>query len=228
MIQVLETVFGVLVLVALPVRGWYRSKQRQFFNVPAYLAETILLSLFLLLLLYLNHVQLQTLGLRLSPWPQFMWHCILGATVVIGLDFGTLFVLRANRDREFKVEQEQAFPGDPLPIVVVCMFSAFWEELCFRGVPLYLSGRGFWPPLVAVVLSSLVFALQHLREGITRAAYTGFYGVLFFVIYLATRDLGATMVAHVTGNMFASLYGSREYRKRNQEIYHGFDVSQLP
>jgi len=196
--------------------------------VPAYVAETTLLTLFLLLLLFLNHVPLQTLGLRLLPWFQFVWHCVFGVAVVIGLDFGALFALRTKRDSAFKVEQEQVFPADTLPIVAVCILSAFWEELCFRGLPLYLAGPGLLRVLVALALSSLIFALQHLREGIGRAAYTGFYGVLFFVIYLATRDLGATMVAHASGNMFASLYGSREYRKRQQHVYKGFDVSQLP
>jgi CAAX protease family protein len=79
--------------------------------------------------------------------------------------------------------------------------AAFMEELVFRG---WLTARlaesigpvhSAW--VFAVVLSSMVFGLSHLYQGLSGMLATGISGLLFGAAYLATgRNLWGAILAH--------------------------------
>ena len=88
------------------------------------------------------------------------------------------------------------------------------EELCFRGCILGLLERRF-PPRVrvlgggiglALILSSLAFALIHLpKAGDPRALATFFPGLLFGWMRSATGSIAGSVVAHAASNIWVRL-----------------------
>lgn len=71
-----------------------------------------------------------------------------------------------------------------------------WEEPFFRGyLLLRLKGIGTGP-LVAVVASALLFALEHLYQGMLGVAVAGVAGLVLALVYLWRRNLTAPMALH--------------------------------
>jgi membrane protease YdiL (CAAX protease family) len=80
--------------------------------------------------------------------------------------------------------------------------------------PLVTMGTRTVSLLAVTVGSSFIFALQHLRRGPGAAAYAGFYGILFSILFVVTGNLLSVTVAHAGGNLFVTFYTSRESQRR--------------
>jgi membrane protease YdiL (CAAX protease family) len=117
-----------------------------------------------------------------------------------------------REDGKFLATFVNAIPkrSELIPFIPVCIVGGFWEELCFRGVALSLVPHNAWGMMCGVLGSSVVFAAQHLRRGIAASLYSGGYGILFSLLYLASGNVISVMVAHATGNMFVAAYGAHQ------------------
>jgi membrane protease YdiL (CAAX protease family) len=88
-------------------------------------------------------------------------------------------------------------------LLIMALLPAFAEELFFRGsmqrVLLRLSGK----PWVAILVSSLVFALLH--NTFTKIIPIFTLGIMLGIIYHFTRNLWYTVIIHFINNAFAVL-----------------------
>jgi membrane protease YdiL (CAAX protease family) len=88
-------------------------------------------------------------------------------------------------------------------IVVLCLFTGYWEEGFFRMYFLTVCGRAGIEKYVSVLISSLVFAFCHYHEGIPGMVNAGIAGVLLSVIYLKTESYHGPALAHSAYNILA-------------------------
>jgi membrane protease YdiL (CAAX protease family) len=89
--------------------------------------------------------------------------------------------------------------GAGLMFLLVAGAVPFFEEVLFRGV-LYtwLDARlGLWP---AVLLSSALFGLAHLRTGLATAAATGAAGIVLALAFHDSGSLWAPVLIHAVNN----------------------------
>jgi membrane protease YdiL (CAAX protease family) len=215
----LEALFALVVLIALPVRAWRRYRRGSSPSPrAAYLGETALLTAALAALLWRRGVPLTAIGVQ-PPFvgARFAADVFLCVTAVIGLD-GVSLLLATRRARPVAVRPALPRAGvfaDALEaqraggwFVAVAIAGAVWEELCFRATLFSFVPQNPWELALGVACGSLVFGAQHLRNGTPGLTYAAFFGVLFSCLYLITRDLPAVVIAHVAGNLFAGLYAA--------------------
>jgi membrane protease YdiL (CAAX protease family) len=89
--------------------------------------------------------------------------------------------------------------GAVLMFLLVAGAVPFFEEVLFRGV-LYTwleSRLGLWP---AVLLSSALFGVAHLRTGLATAAATGAAGVVLALAFYYSGSLWAPILMHAINN----------------------------
>lgn len=102
-------------------------------------------------------------------------------------------------------------PGRPmghatLPIALlatVVPFRAFAEEVVFRA---YCTTRlidAWGSRAAAVTVGSLAFGVGHLYEGLTGALAASLVGVVYASVFLRTRSIWPSTVAHIAYNIFA-------------------------
>ena len=216
----IETLFALVVLVALPVRAW-RRYQRSAPPTPTarYLLETLLLIGVLAVLLWRREVPLDAIGLRPESVPRFLVDLVVCVGVVVGLDLWSFRrqsrrIRRAAAHPALRASILQAPGGACVDVlaagrglwafVAVTSVGAVWEELCFRATVFLLVPATPAGVLLGIVGGSLAFGAQHLRNGPSGMAYPCFFGVLFSLLYLATGDLVAVIVAHAAGNILAA------------------------
>jgi membrane protease YdiL (CAAX protease family) len=89
--------------------------------------------------------------------------------------------------------------GALLMFLLVAGAVPFFEEVLFRGVLFtWLHSRlGLWP---AVLLSSALFGLAHLRTGPATAAATGAGGVILALAFYGSGSLWAAILIHAVNN----------------------------
>ena len=93
-------------------------------------------------------------------------------------------------------------PGGLLKfLAIIWITAAFFEELYFRGflIPsiagIFKNSRAGW--IIAVVLSTLFFAMAHSYQAISGVLYTGLAALFLAVIFLAHgKNLWIVMIAH--------------------------------
>lgn len=106
--------------------------------------------------------------------------------------------------------------GEILLFALVCLLTAIFEELLFRGFlfPLCLArlshaGNGAWGRVLAVLLSSAVFGLGHLlnlavgaalSDTLLQVGYSFLVGAAAAVLLLHTRNLSVPILFHAVYN----------------------------
>ena len=212
----LAAAYALLVVVAIPAVEWSRVRRGMpLRSVRVSLARMVLLSTGLLLVLRVNDVPLEAVGLSIGAPASFLFATTLCTGVVIGLDIASFAVARAAFERGSLAASaavvQQIPSGHDIPwFALLCVISAFWEELFFRGVALGLFERSTWP--VVLGASAIIFALHHLGRGRVGAIYSFCYALLFSALYLVTGNLISVMIAHAAGNLFTSTYTARRLR----------------
>lgn len=213
MTKVLEAflIFGVTVLPLAKV--WRTHNALRRFQIVAYLFEKVFLLASVFLVVRLNSIPLRNVGFF---WPlprELFFHLSVTMGVIFGLEAVALAAARKNFARTSVADVSASRPQGILAILAVCSVGAVWEELCFRGVPRYLAGHKPGWILIALIGSSIVFAWQHISLGLQGVGFAAFYGIVFFLLFLATGDLTAVMVAHAAGNVFTLTYGAKRHRQ---------------
>jgi len=216
-VSLLSIGFALIVVVVMPLRAWLRLSRKSPAPSPFItIVETVTLIIVLLFLLRYEGVSVAAVGLARTTVDQFLISAAISTAVIVGLD---LLALLLSRSAALRTEDEHGaavrkqITTNSLPqgkellgFVPVVLITAIWEELCFRGVALYLAPPTVFGTVSIIALSSTLFALHHLRRGITAAAYSGFYGVLFSLLYLGVGSLPPVIFAHAFGNLFVALY----------------------
>ena len=80
--------------------------------------------------------------------------------------------------------------------------GSIWEELVFRYLPFALFGERTWLLLGAIIVSSVLFGLQHLGIGSRQVAYSCALGLFFSLLVWATGSIWSSLAAHFVGNAF--------------------------
>jgi membrane protease YdiL (CAAX protease family) len=216
----LEILFALLVAVALPVRAWYRGRRRAPPTpLVRYVAETLLLTVALAALLWHRAVPRSALGLETRTIAASAVDVVFCLFVVVGLDLWSLWrAMQRLRDVAADGQASTAALhatggtyGDALSagralaaFIVVTIVGAVWEELCFRAVVFALLPRTMVGVPIGIAAGSFIFGAQHLRNGPSALVHSSFFGVMFSLLYLATNDLVAVIIAHATGNLLAA------------------------
>jgi CAAX protease family protein len=93
--------------------------------------------------------------------------------------------------------------GGWLTVLMICVIGPLLEEVLFRGILL----RGFishYPPLVAIIASSLLFALVHFNMYQIPGAFV--VGCFFSWLYYISRSLWPCLIAHSLSNLSAYIF----------------------
>jgi membrane protease YdiL (CAAX protease family) len=91
--------------------------------------------------------------------------------------------------------------------LAVAITAGFCEELLYRGFLVGYAAR-VMHPLVAVLVTAVVFGFGHLYQGMDGVIQTGIAGLIAGVIYLVTRSLWPCILIHAIvdiGGGFAGL-----------------------
>jgi len=126
------------------------------------------------------------------------WLHLLANGAVLLVLFGALARFHQPALERFLHNSEQSFEFGQSPLalqaVIVVLLAPLAEELLFRGVLLHRFGRRFGLGR-GMVIASALFGVLHMNP----IAITVF-GVLLSVLYLRSRSLWATTLAHAINN----------------------------
>lgn len=134
----------------------------------------------------------------------------------IGVRLAVVVLTMANQavyETGVSANDQMLFSGDPdliSPISNIAFFIMmgfavpFLEELVFRGIfhHLFFKAESFWWPLV---LSSLIFGLNHLSSNIIEALMYIIIGVALYLAYRRRRNLKDAILLHMMNNGFAAI-----------------------
>jgi len=179
-------------------------------TLPGFLIATVSTDVALLGLAYVRAVRPGLLGLAALGWGRISAERLasaglLGGVALFGLSAATQLLLRP-----FGIHQDQldsflwirGLPPAEFAVIVVAgaVAAPIAEELFFRGF-VYQSYARRYPPLVAAVLSAVLFALLH----VNLAAFLPIFVMGLFLAWLFQRtgSLVPGMVAHGLNNAIA-------------------------
>jgi membrane protease YdiL (CAAX protease family) len=148
-----------------------------------------------------------------TPGRQILW----GATG-LGLTYGWMLVsvvvisavllLHPSLQSDLMRREEliELLPHTLWRIIVLMIPVAISEEIFFRGLLLPYLRRitGYW--WVAVLISTIVFAALHFQQGIIGIIQISGVAAIFAVIFIYSRSLLATIVAHFGFNVGQALF----------------------
>jgi membrane protease YdiL (CAAX protease family) len=123
-----------------------------------------------------------------------------GALLLTGaVVWGLSFLLPAGEFPITKPEGAAAWMG----IVLLCLFTGYWEEGVFRLYFLTICDRAGMNRFASVLVSSLAFAFCHSYEGMLGMVNAGTAGVLLSIVYLKTGSYHGPALAHAMYNILA-------------------------
>lgn len=116
-------------------------------------------------------------------------------------DFGPFIRLRQSQIDLFA---QSSIKFTPARIIALSLAAGIGEEMLFRGfLQNWLSG--FAPPIVAILIASLVFGLLHARTALYAVIATAI-GVYLGVLYVATGSLLTPITTHAVYDWIAFEY----------------------
>lgn len=209
--MIIEAAFGSVVVVGMPLRAWLRRVRAAPVRFDRYVIETVGLIGVLAWILWRRDIPLRALGLAIESYRDFALDLALCLLVVVGPDATARHIV-ARTSRVDGLPEPDPLVRDVLAgrhavrsFVAAMVVGAIWEELCFRATLFLLVPQTPGGLLLGTAAGSLVFGAQHLRSGVRRASYACGYGVMFSVLYIATANLVAVMIAHAAGNLLSAL-----------------------
>lgn len=97
--------------------------------------------------------------------------------------------------------------GMLLQILSAGILGCIVEEISMRGVT-YLRMKRYWGKSKAILWSAVVFGLYHMN--VVQAVYAFVLGIFFAWVYERYQTLWASIVAHMSANLFVILLGSSQ------------------
>ncbi|MGD9347527.1 MAG: type II CAAX endopeptidase family protein [Candidatus Aminicenantes bacterium] len=162
---------------------------------------------FVLLSIFLRRIGLRGIGLsRPQSWTKV---ATLGIGVGIAFQFLSLYVIEpflANLTGQFPdLSQFAALKGDAqfllMWLAISWSVAAFGEEIVYRGYFMNritdLIGKTAATWSVSLLLSAILFGFIHSYQGISGMLSTGISGLVFGILYVATkRNLWTAIIGH--------------------------------
>ncbi len=165
------------------------------------------LAILVMLSLWLRGSNLSALGLRQPKSIGItIFFGIVAGVILQALDIGV--ITPALSDFFHQVPDVSAFAPLhnnisllPTLFITAWVSAAIWEELLFRGYFLNrlvdLCGNTVWGWIIAIMLQAVIFATGHAYQGIAGMVDAGITGVIFGVMFIASRrNLWLTIVTH--------------------------------
>jgi membrane protease YdiL (CAAX protease family) len=81
-------------------------------------------------------------------------------------------------------------------MTIACLGTGYSEELFFRFFAVGALGKAGFPQSVAYLLSSLIFALAHLGQGVYGAVMAGIFALVFSFCRIRGAKLHALALGH--------------------------------
>ena len=145
--------------------------------------------------------------------------------MVIAYFYVSIKKLKNDRDlRQLFLKQMESLayimPTQPKELKIftfgISVTAGICEELLFRGYLLYLF-ESYMPIYLAVIVSSLLFGLGHIYQGIAKVLQTAFYGLVLAGVYWLTDSILLPILIHIATDVYAGLasYNASESEKQS-------------
>ena len=136
-------------------------------------------------------------------WPAIGMSVMMGAALVFAL-CSVLFLLDIDLSYQGEeLEHRQQFFSGIAGALNACIFGPTIEEICFRGIVLGGLLRTRCRPWLAILISTLLFALLHgLGANIVTAIL---FGILVGWLYWHTGSIIPGLIIHITNNSLTAI-----------------------
>lgn len=131
---------------------------------------------------------------------------LMGVVVLIALS------IVVNPLEQYMPADRRIFDDSAWTLITVVFLAPIFEEIIFRN-QLYNILRSNCSPLVAVLLSSLVFSAIHLEPVVLISGVVS--GIVFSYAYLRTRSIFAPIILHMCNNALAYALTILSYNERS-------------
>lgn len=222
-LRLLDFILMVLLLVALPAWDHFvdlpkmrRSLQAGTFNpIPGYWRTFITLWTLVLLLAvdwWAADRDPKILGLAVHFDLRFLLGCLFTLAVIVFFSWEYFRVTRLSDERKHKIAEKNArifevAPSDSrqlLYMLGVSVTAGVTEELLCRGFLIWCF-TAYMNPVLAAVLSSLLFGLGHFYQGIPGIAKTGGVGLVMAILYIGSGTILLPIILHAFVDVHNSL-----------------------
>lgn len=106
-----------------------------------------------------------------------------------------------------------------IQILSAGIFGCIVEELSMRGV-VYLRMRKYWGKRTAMLASSFVFGIYHLN--VVQMVYAFVLGMFFVWLYERYQSIWASIIGHMSANLFILLLAGSSFVSRIMNTWMGF------
>lgn len=213
-LRLLDFILMVLLLVALPAWDHFidipkmrKSVEAGTFNpTHGYLRTFIILwslVLFLAVDWWTAGRDPKILGLAVNLDLRFLLGCLFTIAVIVFFSWEYFRVRGLSDERKHKIAEKNArifevAPSDSRQLlysVGVSVTAGVTEELLCRGFLIW-SFAAYMNPILAAVLSSLLFGLGHFYQGIPGIAKTGGVGLVMALLYIGSGTILLPIILH--------------------------------
>jgi membrane protease YdiL (CAAX protease family) len=176
--------------------------------------------LYLLIELKARHRSLRDLGFKLSQTPKdlqnnlFLLFVVTTVLQITPLFIGKAFIpeyIEHLKDRMPSTLLNFSLKSIIILFVVFIVTSiiCLYEEIIYRG---FFTERLSWymKPSIAIIISTILFTCMHFTPGNSAAAlfdltFIILDGIIYSIIYIRTRNIYASFVAHMMADIFGIL-----------------------
>ena len=187
-------------------------------------------ALVVLFLSFIGNISLQDLGYRLISFNHNIWFTVI--TLVVGGFVFTYYIGRLILSLvSAKFREKQAIKNgddEDLPRTakqrkqhtLIVFSTATCEELISRGFAVFLL-QSVFPGIsvfLVILITSALFGLSHLYQGLSGVIRTGIFGILSVSLFLVTDSLILPMVLHFLADFSYTFVLPKEQEVRGREI----------
>lgn len=165
----------------------------------------------IVLMVFINQtsMSLENIGLK---WQMDLPNLLgmVGVLVLCGYFLFSLKQLKNNTAEHSTIRKQLAYIQWMTPsnsrearyfIFGLSITAGICEEILFRGYLMQVLG-GYFPTYMVVIISSLVFGLQHIYQGPIHILRTAIVGATMALIYLFTDSLIVPIILHALFDMY--------------------------
>src|SRR5580704_13145938 len=178
------------------------------------------LTLIAIELLYRYGFTLVQFGENLGVYPRniltFVGMVILVVAVVLLNKFQMRKITSEQYDKQIENIRKlmPTTPAERLAVIPLAFTAGFCEEFLYRGYLLNIAASATKSLWVGLLISTILFGFAHLYQGRKGVIGTSIGGVVFGLIFLASRSLLPGQVLHTAMDLTQFLTLSKESRSR--------------
>lgn len=224
MIDWLTILFLGIPIVILPIRSYQRSKKARKTSMFAFI-EYFLLFAVALYLVFKNNITIKDINLNPLTYYELL-KITSSVCIILSFDFYSFLILRRlTRYQKIKTLPSLQYEFSKIPALnklftfLFCLFSAAWEEFFFRALLFYYFQKMGMYLVLILIVSSTLFAANHVYNGRSSIYYSFIYGSIFSLLYWITGSLTAVILSHAIGNIFVVFVTIPKINKNDQIVF---------